>query len=787
MTRSTLSIPLLLSLSSISPAQTPEITRITPFSATVGESVHIVIEGKNLGNPRSIWTDFESSFEWVSPDASQKPDPNRLQAKLKPIRFPEDPTGFFHITTATGFSNPLLFLVDDLPILRKNAPGKRENALAVTIPQAIAGHTDTAEPEFFRVSLETGNPISIEVHASRIGSRLDPRLRILDPDGQPCLTIDDSPGLAGDCRVRFIPKRSGDHFIELRDVAFNGGSDFRYHLRVGNFPLVEAVYPPLATAGTRCTFHALHPHAAGSVPPITIDLPKDPSRDVRLPFRFAPEGPSAPAAVRLTNDLVLAEALEPPPNTPIAATESCTVVGRLTSPVEQDRIQIHLSKDDRIVIDPINREIGSAANLHLSIHRSNGELLAVNDSAAANLDSEIPLTFKSPKEDDYIIHVEDAAHRGHPNLVYALRLLKNPAPFEIAVASDRFVAPKGGAFTAKVTAQRKGMNGPISILVESGDGEPLPEGVHIENAVIEKGKNETTLKIILPDAIPEGTIRHLLFRADASENGQSFSTLASLKAEGKKGNQKKNDSLSLALNAMPQPPRRLTEGFPLCVGPEAPDFFRIELTDRGALLTRTLGKGQFVLRQTAIDKSFDGNAMVRFENLPEGITISHSGARGGRIAGQVDFVCEIKGPVMPMDKPMSFDIVASADFKGASKEIRLKSVPLKLVDPLEINASLPDGPAAPGSQVPLQIIITRHDPSNNAPAEIAIAGLPEGVSIPLPLKALAANESAITVPLTIAPSTPDGQHNAITVTATTRSDGAPKTVTSETLRLQVKR
>jgi hypothetical protein len=782
MKRSALAV-LLVAAASNAPAQSPEITRILPTSGSAGEKLPFVLEGKNLANPKSLWTDFPASVEWNP----AQPDKNKLQGTITLPTNPTSHTGFLHLTTQTGLSNPLLFLVDDLPVLRKNAPGKLDQALPVPVPHAVAGHTDTAEPEFFRITLTAGQSVSIEVHAARIGSRLDPKLRLLDPSGVICASIDDTPGLAGDCRIRFTAKQTGDHFIELRDSAFNGGPDLRYHLRIGDFPLVDSVYPPLAKAGTRQTFHAL-PATTPASPPITLELPNDPSLNVPTPFRFSANTPASLASVRLTDSPVIAESIDSTiSESQPALTETCVVVGRLSQPKECDAYSLSLKKDDRIFLDPLNREIGSAATLHFSIHHADGTLLTANDPQGQNLEADAPLSFKAPKDGLYQLRVEDAARRGHPSLIYAFHFLKNPAPFEISVASDRFIAPKGGSFTSKVTAQRKGMNEPITVHVEGFGQTPLPHGTRFENNVIEKGKNDTTLRVTLPNGLPEGSVQHIQFRATAHDKDTEWSALASLKADGKKNNQKKTDALTLALAAMPQPPRRLTEAFPLCVGPEAPDFFKIELTDRGALLPRSLGKSQFVLRQTALDKSFDGNAQIRFENLPEGITITSSGARGGRIAGQVDFVCDVNGPTEPASSELSFDIVASADFKGAFKEVRLKKVPLHLVEPVEIAASLPPTPLKPGSSTTLTLNITRHDAANPTAVEIALEGLPPGITPELPLKPLPAGESSLTVPLTISPNANEGTHQGLVAIATSIAGGKPTKSRSTPIQLEIKR
>lgn len=771
-------------------AQSPELARIQPFSGSVGESVDFTLEGKNLASPGTLWTDFPSSVQWAESAAKAgSKDATKLLGTLRLPKHPTAPAGFLHLTTATGLSNALFFLVDDLPVLHANGPGKRANALPVKIPHAVAGHTDTAEPEFFRIELEQGKPVSLEVFAARIGSRLDPVLRLLDAEGVPCAHADDSAGLAGDCRLRFTPYKSGIYFVELRDSAFNGGLDYRYHLRIADFPLIETVYPPVATAGSDGLFTALESGGVSAAPPLRISIPARPDATVAAPFCFAPGGPAAQCAVRATDLPVVAEPLEGASADfsakPLPA--ACVVVGRLGKPAERDTVSIALKKDDRLSVTPLNREIGSSVALYLAIHAADGKMLASNETQSANAEAELPLNFKAPRDGLYALRIEDISRRGSPALVYAVQVETNPSPMEVTVASNRFVAEQGGVFSAKVTIARKGFTDAVALALESADALPLPEGIRVENHVIDKGKNETLLRVALPREIPKDTVRHFHIRARSTDPNAAWSTRAALKTD-KANNQNKNpDPVNQTLAAMPQPPRLLTEALLLCVGPAAPDFFRMEVTDRGVLLPRLVGKGQFVLRQSALQSGFNTNAQIRFENVPEGISVTAGSARGGRITGQVDFVCEIQGPEKPADRPLSFDLVASAEFKGAFKEVRIEKIPVHVVDPVEVRATLGDSPLKPGSTATLRVAVTRHDAANPAPVELQVEGLPAGVLLGKQPGTLAAGDSLMELPLTLAAEAPEGVSETLRVLATTSAAKQAFSTASPPVRLEIKK
>jgi len=227
----------------------------------------------------------------------------------------------------------------------------------------------------------------------------------------------------------------------------------------------------------------------------------------------------------------------------------------------------------------------------------------------------------------------------------------------------------------------------------------------------------------------------------------------------------------------------LCETFPICVGPDAPDFFAIELTAGGVDLPAIVCKNSFVLRQKAIDPGYAGEAQLRFEGLPPGVAITSGPGRGGRIKGQVDFICEVTGPRDIAPGVHAFDIVASGELKGAQKEVRLAKVPLRIVKPLGISGAVAS-PIAPGAKQKLKITAARYDSEDPQPIDVSLLHFPLGITGPGSVTIAAADTEAV-VELVAEPGIPAGKFDTMVLAAATRVKGEDVTVESLPIHLEV--
>lgn len=778
-----------LCFASLLHAQAPEINRILPRSARPGETVDITLSGNNLLQPGKLWTNFGAELKWLESatgkgDTPLKADSKKLFGKLT---LPADAPlgiGFLRLPTSTGLSGALFFLVDDLSTaIKKSQNNSHKDAQDLTLPGAIAGSTEAGRSDFYKVTLKEGEGFSLEVFASRIGSRLDPLMRLLDSHGQEVHSADDGPGLAGDCRLRYRAAVGGTYFVEIRDASFSGGEDFFYHLRAGDFPLVANLFPPAASPNQTLDLQAMG-EAVDGAPPLTVQVPASAHGDLPVSVRFNPNKPAAFARLRIEPALIYVQKDSTDQDLKtLPETGPLTIFGRLDASSRRNTFRLSVKKDDKVTLTPVLRGIASPAILYVAVYDEAGGFVAENDTAGTGTAHEMPLKFKALKDGVYQVVAEDVARRSGPDFNYGIRLERSELDFELASSSDRFVAPRGGSFSTKITAQRKGVNGPISIALVTSDGTPPPTGFQLEQNVIEKGKNDTQLKVTVPKDVSTGTLYHLRMIGTAEEGGKKMNvTVSPPKADP---NKPSTEAISVSLQAMPQPPRLLTETFPVCVGPDAPDFFSIELTDSGVRLPNVIGKASFVLRQKALDSKYEGSAQFKFEGLPQGVTVQSGQARGGRINGQVDFICEVSAPPDIAVGSHTFEIIATADHKGVQKEVRLKKVPLHIVKPLELTAAT-EAPISPGKKQALKITLTRYDKTDPQPVEVALQQLPDGITGPSKVT-LQPHQSEVLVELEACEAATEGQYETFSLHATTRVSNVDVAVQSLPIRLEIKK
>ena len=95
-------------------------------------------------------------------------------------------------------------------------------AQVVSVPTAVDGAVPNLSWQFFKFPAQAGQRLSIEVLARRIGSSLDPMIRLLDIKGRELAFNDDTPGLNGDSSLTYTFKDAGEYVVEI------GGQKKRY-------------------------------------------------------------------------------------------------------------------------------------------------------------------------------------------------------------------------------------------------------------------------------------------------------------------------------------------------------------------------------------------------------------------------------------------------------------------------------------------------------------------------------------------------------------------------------
>src|SRR6185503_2178084 len=98
-------------------------------------------------------------------------------------------------------------------------------------PVVMNGTLRGPERDVFRVYGKAGERRVFEVEARRLGSAVDPVLRILDGAGRQLTRSDDSPGTGLDARLEFTFPREGNYYVEVADARFSAQSQNFYRLK----------------------------------------------------------------------------------------------------------------------------------------------------------------------------------------------------------------------------------------------------------------------------------------------------------------------------------------------------------------------------------------------------------------------------------------------------------------------------------------------------------------------------------------------------------------------------
>ena len=201
----------------------PALTQAVPAAAAPGKTTEITLSGTKLDQPLKLWSSFPATIEAVPGD----PNAKGKTTLLCKITLPPEAAcgvGALIVTTSEGQSDPLFLMIDDLPSLADNGNNHTvETAQEISTQTAVDGTSDGPVFDFYKFAAKTGQRLSLEVVATRLGSDFDPVLRILNATGQEIALIDDDLSLGADCRISQTFPADGVYVLELRDNRYKAG------------------------------------------------------------------------------------------------------------------------------------------------------------------------------------------------------------------------------------------------------------------------------------------------------------------------------------------------------------------------------------------------------------------------------------------------------------------------------------------------------------------------------------------------------------------------------------
>jgi hypothetical protein len=484
--------PVLLGLVLPCFCQSPSLTHTTPGALAPGRTAEVTFQGANLAGATNLWTGVGARV--ISAVAT-----NSAAARLQVSLPATAPVGLHaaRVGSAGGVSAPLLLMVDDLPsVTDAGTNTSLTNAQRLAWPVAVDGAAVALGYKFYRVTTKAGERVAFEVVAQRLGSKLDPVLRLLDARGRELAFCDDESGLNGDCRFAHTFAAAGDYFLEVRDIHYAGGADHRFRLRIGDFPLVSLPFPAAVRAGASGMFNFVGPQVE-KLKPVAASAPAG-ATHLPLAVKFPGGKNTAFAAAFVTDTPEIAET-EPNETAETATpfTPPAGLNGRFLKPKERDFWKFEAKKGQRVLFTAQTRSLGSASEVMLQLRDAKGTTIA---SSAVNDANEGAVTNTIPADGTYFLVVDELVRRGGPQHAYRVEAELLTPGFTLEVEVEKVEAAPGGSFTVKVNATRRDFTGPITLVLAGLEGATLADEVIKEKAA------GATLKVTLPDTAVPGSI-----------------------------------------------------------------------------------------------------------------------------------------------------------------------------------------------------------------------------------------------------------------------------------------
>lgn len=687
-------------------AQIPSINGTSPQAVLPGQTVAVKVRGGNLVGVGQVW----SSFPAEAPLAADVPNNGKNAAEVViAFKVPADaPVGVHGIRVAngTGISNLWLMMVDDLASVAQVKPNAAPaQAQAVTLPIAVDGNVDSLTRNYYKVTVTAGQTLSFEVVSRRLGSALDPMLRIIDMQGRELAYSDDAPGLGGDSRLTHTFKDAGEYLVEVRDIRFQGGGNFVYRLRIGDFPCVTTPYPmgikkgapaQLAFAGSRLD----------GAPPVTVNIPNEnPVNWVNVGVKL-PNGTASGFGSLSVGAGDEALEVEPNDEQPMATRVNlgASINGRFDKPGDVDRYIFTAKMGQRFLFSGVTRQQGSPSDLFIRVLKADGAQVAAADDNGPN---EGVVDFNTPADGDYTLVVEELVKRGGPDFAYRINVEPFQAGFDLGVSTDTLNVPLQGVSTITVTAVRRGYDGPIELSLADA-----PAGVVSTGALIGPGQVTAVMTILNGGTAPDGKIYGVKIQGKAKIGEAEY--VATATATG---------AQKAAFAATPLPPQVVSRAIALGTNPQP--FFVLR-TEQPEIV---FGKN---LSATVKIKS------MRAADFPEAITLAVEPAQNGLPAG-------ITAAVKPIEKGKDeVEIVFTANpqaplgnFSGVlvgtgkrGNDTVVQAAPavrLSLRAPFSLKVELGDGKIVKGGMLKGKVVAERN-PAYNGPIVVTVANLPKGVT-----------------------------------------------------------
>ena len=537
----------------------PYLTSIAPNGGQRGSTFEVRFEGRDVGYPTKLLFDHagfhvEPVMGPVDPKAPppivgddeeqiikvdpKGPPPPSVKAFRVQIA-PDLPLGTYEVRLVNNFgiSNPIPFVVGDLQVIEEKE-NNDDVAAAQRVPLncVLSGTIGSrVDVDYFVFNGNKGQRVLAHARTASINSRLLAQLEMYDAKGK--LLASYRPVRNHDSLLDVTLPASGDYFLRICEFAhMEGGPNWRYHVSLGAFPYIDAVFPLALEPGTRSKVTVLGRNLPGGVldpaakdGPIVLErteiMVEGPSpKELRNRPPAMPTFPNAAAflpyfefrvqnGVGVSNSypMLVAQAPVTTEREPNDKAESAQpipapgeVTGRLDHSKDHDWYSFQARKGETFLIDLWSDRLGAATDLRMAIRdvASKRTLAELEDNNVNISPMRFPTAtpdppayrFEAPADGTFYVEIQgtEDLHAPWVRQFYHLRILRERPGFHLLVLPSTDTEPganvlhRGGCVRWLVLVEREGgWNGPVDLQMSG-----LPAGVLAHKQTIPSGATQ---------------------------------------------------------------------------------------------------------------------------------------------------------------------------------------------------------------------------------------------------------------------------------------------------------
>ena len=539
-------------------AQQRDIELLRPRSGQRGTTVEVILEGRDIGNPKEVLfyrpgikaIDFEDMPPRKRNVSLHHGGIVRDRVKCRFVIAADCPLGehALRLRTAETLSTVATFWVGPFPIVPELERGGFEvtyrggetvvtandkatvqpnnslkTAQEIPLNCTIAGQikvTRELDDDYFRVQLEKGQRLSVEIDSVRLcdkayaESEYDLMVRILDQDGKVLVEQDDSDLHVQDPIASLIAPHEGTYFIHIRQQLFKAGRWIYYRAHVGGFQRPLIAYPLGGRAGAATRLRLLGD--PGGTTQQVVTLPEK-SGDFTLFPGPKREQPPSGLPLRVSSYPNVLE--KPDQVTPVQALP-VALNGIIARPGQQDVFRFSVDKKKRYRVRVFARGLGSPLDTRIWFRHVGDEKneMEADDATWADRGKPVvpnslqrpelldPSVIFAPRQDgEYLLGIADMRGLGGERFVYRVEI--EPAQdvihtHTVSWANDRFeinrtagfIVPRNNRWTTNVYIAPERGNAYDGPLRLVPRG--LPDGVTMTAPLFQPGMNGVPVQFV---------------------------------------------------------------------------------------------------------------------------------------------------------------------------------------------------------------------------------------------------------------------------------------------------